>query len=53
MTNHERLSAIIETIRIRKGAANQAEVMPFVIGMVTAFLNETQLEAMEEASQYI
>jgi hypothetical protein len=53
MTNHERLSAIIETIRIRKGAENQAEVMPFVIGMMTAFLNDSQLEAMEEAAEYI
>ena len=51
MTNHERISGILETIRIRKGAENQGEVMPYVIGMMTAVLTDAQLSAMEEVAQ--
>jgi hypothetical protein len=51
MNNHERISNILETIRIRKGAETQAEVMPYVIGMMTAVLTDGQLKAMEEVAQ--
>jgi len=51
MTNHERISAILETIRIAKGAESHSDVMPYVVGMMTAVLNDSQLEAMEEVAQ--
>ena len=51
MNNHERISGILEAVRIRKGAETQAEVMPYVIGMMTAVLTDGQLKAMEEVAQ--
>jgi hypothetical protein len=51
MTNHDRISGILETIRIAKGAESHADVMPYVVGMMTAVLNDSQLEAMEEVAQ--
>jgi len=51
MNNYDRISNILETIRIRKGAETQADVMPYVIGMMTAVLTDGQLKAMEEVAQ--
>jgi hypothetical protein len=51
MNNYKRVSNIIETIRIRKGAENSSDVHAYLVGMMTAVLTDAQLSAIEEVAE--